>query len=65
MRQGEVGGVIAGCCADGRLGCKRAMFGTGLANSHPGCMNGLRKHSCSGFTSGREGCLGSEWIFAS
>ena len=26
------------------LGCKRAMVGTGWANSHPGCMNRLRKH---------------------
>ena len=46
MGQEEVDGVITGCCADGRLGCKRAIFGTGLANSHPGCMNGLSKH-CS------------------
>ena len=44
MGQEEVGGVIAGCCADSRLGCKEAMFGTGLANSSPGYMNRLRKH---------------------
>ena len=26
------------------LGCKRAMVGTGWANSHPGCMYRLRKY---------------------
>ena len=26
------------------LGCKRSVVGTGWANSHPGCMNELRKH---------------------
>ena len=36
MGQEEMDGVITGCR-------KRAMFGTGLANSHPGCTNGLRK----------------------
>ena len=27
-----------------RLGCKRAMVGTGWATSHPDCMDRLRKH---------------------
>ena len=27
-----------------RLGCKKAMVGTGWANPRPGCMNGLRKY---------------------
>ena len=47
MRQGEVGGVMlqgAMHMAAARLGCKRAMVGTRWANSHPGCMNRLRKH---------------------
>ena len=26
------------------LGCKRSVVGTEWANSHPGCMNELRKH---------------------
>ena len=29
--------------AAARLGCKKAMIGTGWANSRPGCMNRLRK----------------------
>ena len=29
--------------AAARLGCKKAMVGTGWANSRPGCMNRLRK----------------------
>ena len=41
--QGEV------CCGavhmtTPRLDCKRAMFSIRWANSHPGCMKGLRKH---------------------
>ena len=27
-----------------RLGCQSTMVGTGWANSHPGCMDRLRKH---------------------
>ena len=34
--QGEVGGAHTVCCA--YVG-KRAMEGTGWANSHPGCMH--------------------------
>ena len=30
--------------AAARLGCKRAMVGTGWANFRPGCINRLRKH---------------------
>ena len=30
--------------AAARLGCRKALFGTRWANSHPGCMNRLRKH---------------------
>ena len=36
---------------------------TGLGNSHSACMN--RLSHCSGFISGKEGCLDSEWVFAS
>ena len=38
-----------------------------LVNSHTDCMNRLRKCLLSpfrGFISGREGFLGSEWVFA-
>ena len=31
-------------CMLHRLGCKRAMVGTGWASCNPGCMNKLRKH---------------------
>ena len=44
-----------------RLGCHSAMVGTVWANSHPGCMDRLRKHyshTVGGFISGREGYLG-------
>ena len=44
-----------------RLGCHSAMVGTVWVNSHPGCMDRLRKHyshTVGGFISGREGYLG-------
>ena len=51
-----------------RLGCKRAMVGTGWATSHPDCMDRLRKHYShlvEDLVSGMEGCLGSEWVYDS
>ena len=55
-----------------RLGCKWAVVGTGWANSHPVCMNGLRKrysHLVGGsFLAGccaHGGCLAvrkEEWL---
>ena len=43
VRQGEVGCSAVHMAAP-RLDCKRAMFSIRWANSHPGCMKGLRKH---------------------
>ena len=45
--------------AAARLGCKRTMVGTRWANSHPGCMNRLRKHY-SQLVGGSGRLLGSE-----
>ena len=44
--KGVVGRITRRCChmAAVRLGCKGALVGTGWANSHPGCMNGVIKH---------------------
>ena len=48
VRQGKVSGVtprvLRMYMAAARLSCKRAMVGTGWANSHIGCMSRLRKH---------------------
>ena len=63
---GEVGGVTrmqgAVHMAAVRLGCKSNMVGTGLANSHPGCMSRLRKCYCCllRVLSDREGFLDSQ-----
>ena len=47
-----------------RLGCERAMVGTGWATSHPDCMDRLRKHySHLVEVSGKEGCLVSEVVY--
>ena len=47
-----------------RLGCKRAVVGTELANSHPGCTNRPRNATLTvwGFNSGREGDVGSKCL---
>ena len=52
--------------AAARLGFKSNMVRTEWANSHPGCMSRLRKRYSlfRGFISGREGFLGSKWVFA-
>ena len=52
--------------AAARFGCKRAMVGTGWANSHVGCMNMLRKRYSHelGVPFGREGFFDSERVFA-
>ena len=51
--------------AAARLGCNKAMVDAGWANSHPGCLNGLRKRY-SHLTGGSflEGCLGAKQVFA-
>ena len=51
---------------DSRLGCEKVMVGTGWATSHPECMDKLTKHYSvlvGGLISGKEGCLGSEWVY--
>ena len=69
-RMGRGGGgwlPPTGYCTHGtaaRLGCKRTTVGTWWANSHPGCMSRLLS-PFRGFISGREGFLGSKWVFAS
>ena len=52
----------------GLIGCKGDMVNTGKANFYSGCINWHQKcyfHLESGFISSREGCLGSEQVFAS
>ena len=48
--------------AAARLGFKRAMVDTRWANSQPGCMSKFRK-GYSHLSGGREGFLGSKWVF--
>ena len=49
-----------------RLGCKGVVVDTARANSHPGCMNELRKcysHFVGGlFLAGRAGCVMKECL---
>ena len=47
-----------------RLGCKRAMVGTGRASCNPGCMNKLRNtHIVGGSFPAGKACFGSEEVF--
>ena len=45
-----------------RLGFKMTMVDTRWANSRPGCMSKFRK-GYSHLSGGREGFLGSKWVF--
>ena len=47
-----------------RLGYERTLIGIGWATSRPDCMDRLTVLSpCRGLVSGKEGCLGSEWVY--
>ena len=47
-----------------RLGCVRVMVVTGQVTSCPECMDRLTNATppCRELISGKEGCLGSEWV---